>query len=82
LGRYDLRIRYEEGLRTKIIKSLDDIAALLPEGILVQAMLCEAVHLLRFFLQSRASNVPALMASDAQTIRSVEENEKKGRFGC
>lgn len=36
--------------RTKSIKSLDDVASLLPKGILVQGMICEAVHLLRFSL--------------------------------
>ena len=35
---------------TKSIESLDDVASLLPKGILVQAMRCEAVHLLRFSL--------------------------------
>lgn len=35
-------------LLTKSIKGLDYIASLLPESILVQAMLREAVHLLRF----------------------------------
>jgi hypothetical protein len=38
-----------EGGHTKSIESLDDVASLLPKGILVQAMRCEAVHLLRFF---------------------------------
>jgi hypothetical protein len=37
-----------EERHTKSIESLDDIASLLPKGILVQAMTCEAVHLLRF----------------------------------
>jgi hypothetical protein len=39
-----------EGRPTKSIESLDDVASLLPKGILVQAMRCEAVHLLRFSL--------------------------------
>jgi hypothetical protein len=38
-----------EERHTKSIESLDDIASLLPKGILVQAVTCEAVHLLRFF---------------------------------
>jgi hypothetical protein len=38
--------------RTKSIKSLDDIASLLPKGIFVQAMICEAVHLLGFSLST------------------------------
>jgi len=37
-----------EGGHTKSIESLDDVASLLPKGILVQAMMGEAVHLLRF----------------------------------
>jgi hypothetical protein len=42
--------RNERGRPTKSIKSLDDVASLLPKGILVQAMTCEAVHILRFSL--------------------------------
>ena len=37
-----------EERHTKSIESLDDVASLLTKGILIQAMTCEAVHLLRF----------------------------------
>jgi hypothetical protein len=39
---------YQEVELTKSIKSLDDTAFFLPKGVLVQAMVCKAVHLQRF----------------------------------
>lgn len=39
---------YQEVELTKSIKSLDDTTFLLPKGVLVQAMVCKAVHLQRF----------------------------------
>jgi hypothetical protein len=47
---------------TKSVKGLDNIASLLPKGILVQAMLCEAVHLLRSS-KNEPTTVPALIKS-------------------
>jgi hypothetical protein len=73
---------------TKIIKSLDDVVAFLPKGILVQAMLCEAVHLLRlrfrFCLAVEMSNEPASILCSKERLgtrrsrQNVAKPEKAG----
>jgi hypothetical protein len=66
---------YQEVELTKSIKSLDDIAFLLPKGVLVQAMFCKAVHLQRF---SRS-----MLRFYYRGIKSIRDSKKNAvRTSC
>jgi len=67
-------------LLTKSIKSLDDIAFLLPKGIVVQAMICEAVHLQRFSFKKQFYDTGIKSIKDSKRMLKKISLRSPGRL--